>query len=122
MHVLQSLELCDNGIEQLEEISILANRCPLLKRLDLRENEVAMENKYLKTVVEHFPKLEWHNNQSMLKGGDIGRDKLGAFREKDGHAVDGLFRNESCSCVEGNPCIDRITCKDWDHRYEIAEA
>ncbi|RHY27655.1 hypothetical protein DYB37_005173 [Aphanomyces astaci] len=27
---------------------------------------------------------------------------------------------ESCSCVEGNPCVDKYCCKDWDHRHAVA--
>jgi hypothetical protein len=28
---------------------------------------------------------------------------------------------ESCSCIEGNPCMDRYGCKDWENRYEVAK-
>ncbi|KAF0691986.1 Aste57867_16892 [Aphanomyces stellatus] len=27
---------------------------------------------------------------------------------------------ESCSCVEGNPCVDEYGCKDWHNRFAIA--
>ncbi|RHY31793.1 hypothetical protein DYB32_004503 [Aphanomyces invadans] len=27
---------------------------------------------------------------------------------------------ESCSCIEGNPCVDEYGCKDWHNRYAIA--
>jgi hypothetical protein len=27
---------------------------------------------------------------------------------------------ESCSCIEGNPCVDEYGCKDWYNRYAIA--
>lgn len=30
-------------------------------------------------------------------------------------------RAESCSCIEGNPCMDRYGCKNWENRYEIAK-
>lgn len=30
-------------------------------------------------------------------------------------------KTESCSCIEGNPCLDRYACKDWEHRYEVAK-
>lgn len=30
-------------------------------------------------------------------------------------------KSESCSCIEGNPCLDRYCCKDWEHRYEVAK-
>jgi hypothetical protein len=28
---------------------------------------------------------------------------------------------ESCSCIEGNPCVDRYCCKNWEKRFEIAK-
>ena len=28
---------------------------------------------------------------------------------------------ESCTCIYGNPCIDKYCCKDWRKRYAIAE-
>lgn len=37
---------------------------------------------------------------------------------------DGIVRErlESCSCIEGNPCMDAYGCKDWNNRYEVAKA
>lgn len=29
-------------------------------------------------------------------------------------------KGESCSCIEGNPCLDRYGCKNWEKRFEIA--
>lgn len=31
------------------------------------------------------------------------------------------IKQESCSCIEGNPCIDKYCCKDFENRYEIAK-
>jgi len=31
------------------------------------------------------------------------------------------LKRESCSCVEGNPCLDQYICKDWDNRYAVAK-
>ena len=28
---------------------------------------------------------------------------------------------EGCSCIEGNPCIDKYGCKDWKNRLEVAK-
>ena len=28
---------------------------------------------------------------------------------------------ESCSCLEGNPCVDEYHCKDWKNRFEVAK-
>eukprot|EP01041_Mallomonas_annulata_P016442 gene16442-34310_t len=30
-------------------------------------------------------------------------------------------KRESCSCIEGNPCLDRYCCKDWNNRFEVAK-
>ena len=27
---------------------------------------------------------------------------------------------ESCSCLEGNPCVDEYHCKDWNNRFDVA--
>jgi hypothetical protein len=27
---------------------------------------------------------------------------------------------ESCSCIEGNPCVDEYGCRDWHHRRDVA--
>ena len=28
---------------------------------------------------------------------------------------------ESCSCIEGNPCVDAYCCKDWNNRFDVAK-
>jgi hypothetical protein len=30
-------------------------------------------------------------------------------------------KGESCSCIEGNPCMDSYGCKDWNNRYAVAK-
>eukprot|EP00462_Mataza_sp_D1_P022528 CAMPEP_0175142094 /NCGR_PEP_ID=MMETSP0087-20121206/12567_1 /TAXON_ID=136419 /ORGANISM="Unknown Unknown, Strain D1" /LENGTH=283 /DNA_ID=CAMNT_0016425777 /DNA_START=83 /DNA_END=931 /DNA_ORIENTATION=- len=27
----------------------------------------------------------------------------------------------SCSCIEGNPCMSKYNCKDWNNRFEVAK-
>ena len=27
---------------------------------------------------------------------------------------------ESCSCIEGNPCMDKYGCLDWNNRFDVA--
>merc|ERR1712151_391986 len=123
MPQLQSLEIVENTVEEIEELATLAARCPSLLRLDLRENPIVTESGYIKHVGKQLPGLEWHNNQSMKKYVAKGRDKCDySASPADGEvaAVDGLFKNESCSCVEGNPCLDRSTCKDWPNREKVA--
>ena len=31
-------------------------------------------------------------------------------------------RQESCSCIEGNPCMSAYNCKDWANRFDLAKA
>ena len=45
-------------------------------------------------------------------------------REAEENEAKGLVKSshaESCSCIEGNPCMDRYGCKNWDKRYEVAK-
>jgi hypothetical protein len=44
-----------------------------------------------------------------------------AREEADGANAIVKTKTESCSCIEGNPCVDRYCCKDWDNRYTVAK-
>eukprot|EP00928_Gymnodinium_smaydae_P023512 TRINITY_DN19377_c0_g1_i1.p1 TRINITY_DN19377_c0_g1~~TRINITY_DN19377_c0_g1_i1.p1 ORF type:complete len:458 (+),score=143.37 TRINITY_DN19377_c0_g1_i1:41-1414(+) len=123
MPQLTCLEIVENEVEELDELKVLLEKCPSLKKLDLRENPIVTESGYAAKVKKVFPKLEWHNNQSGKKYIAATRDKVGyssSPADGDVAAVDGLFKNESCSCVEGNPCLDRTTCRDWENRHKVA--
>lgn len=123
MPQLTILEVVENEVEEIDELTILVKRCPSLIKLDLRENPITTEPGYVREVKKRLPKLEWHNNQSEKKYIPAGRDKVGYSASPahgDLHAVDGLFKDESCSCIEGNPCLDRTTCEDWPNREKVA--
>ncbi|CAJ1397726.1 unnamed protein product [Effrenium voratum] len=122
---LQALEVSDNAIEELSELDALASRCKSLLELDLRENEVVLQPGYAKKINKLFPSLTWLDNQSRKKyvaKGAAATYAPDALREKDVAAVDGMFKNESCSCLEGNACLDAATCKDWPNREKVAAA
>jgi hypothetical protein len=43
-------------------------------------------------------------------------------QEEEGGESMIVVKTESCSCIEGNPCLDRYACKSWEKRYEVAKA
>ena len=43
-----------------------------------------------------------------------------ALQSEDTVMDNNEFR-ESCSCLEGNPCVDKYNCKDWANREKIAK-
>ncbi|KDO35351.1 hypothetical protein SPRG_00200 [Saprolegnia parasitica CBS 223.65] len=38
----------------------------------------------------------------------------------DGAAWTAPSTTETCSCVNGNPCVDEYNCKDWHNRFAVA--
>lgn len=120
---LQTLELQDNALEDLEELDLLAKKCKGLQSLDLRENDIYSEPGYSQAIDRLFPKLASLDGQSRKKYVAKGRaEAYGDVKSMGGDvaAVDGMFKNESCSCLEGNPCLDPSTCKDWKNREKVA--
>ena len=44
-------------------------------------------------------------------------------KSADKNKVDGKNdRGEGCSCLFGNPCVDKYVCLDWDNRMAVAKA
>ena len=127
---LQQLHVGDNeiGDEALENGSLAAGLAPLcsLHVLDLRENEVCDKcREFRACVLGTLPTLRELNNQflkqesSVVNMAQLGED----MRERNLRTND-LFANQedksSCSCLEGNPCIDPNCCKDWKNREAVA--
>merc|ERR1712217_341950 len=95
------LNLMDNEIEDLHALSMISTCCEHLQHLDLRENPVAAEMSYRLCVSRELPRLLEHDNQSRRKYVAKPRDyhcRLDFARAKDVHAVDGLIKNDRCSC------------------------
>jgi len=39
----------------------------------------------------------------------------------DKKADDNAPREEGCSCLFGNPCMESYTCADWQNRFDVAK-
>ena len=71
-------------------------------------------------MLEMFPKL------SRLDGDGTGQGKIiprGRLDYGDSGAATVFGANvdrSSCSCVEGNPCVEPTLCLDWKGRYTVA--
>ena len=57
-------------------------------------------------------------NQGKSKASNI---TFVGYDETVGRATVFTENQESCSCLEGNPCVDRYACKDWENRFEVAQ-
>lgn len=44
-----------------------------------------------------------------------------AAKNKDAGVEETGTRQEGCSCLFGNPCVDQYICKDWNNRMEVAK-
>ena len=42
-------------------------------------------------------------------------------KSKDVIVEDSGIREEGCSCIYGNPCVDQYICKNWDTRNAVAK-
>merc|ERR1712232_1308009 len=91
-----------------------------------RENDVAIEGGYTKKVKALFPKLTLLDTNStreyVMERQDKAYKGMEDITDKKINVVDGMYKNESCSCLEGNPCVDPACCKDWKNREAVAAA
>ena len=147
---LETLNLSDNEFEEedcINDLSILSlssitnhnnnntnNRNRVFIELDLRENDIVSNigSKNYKELIEEtlFPSKQL----KMLDGKKINSDVITnikslsdvkgiskALQSEDTVMDNNEFR-ESCSCLEGNPCVYKYNCKDWTNREAIAKA
>ena len=127
---LQQLHVGDNeiGDEALEDGSLAAGLAPLrsLHILDLRENEVCDNSREFRAcVLGALPALRELNNQFLKQESSVANmAQLGEDMRERNLKTNDLFANQddksSCSCLEGNPCIDPNCCKDWKNREAVA--
>ena len=72
-----------------------------------------------------LPGLKVLDNKILsMAGGNVRLDQIDGLQkaitrtDTIADAAEGL---ESCSCLEGAACTSKYSCKDWEHRHEIAK-
>ena len=123
--------------DSINDLSILASSNNTRKRvfveLDLRENDVASNigsNKY-KNLIENvlFPSKQLKMLDGKKINGNVvsnikclsGVKGLSSALQSEDTVMDNNEFRESCSCLEGNPCVYKYNCKDWANREKIAK-
>ena len=144
---LQSLNLSDNEFEDPGAVHpALKALSGTLVELDLRDNDLKDElgtNAYKKLLLtDIFPnkvgggaqliKLDnkltgrQESKSSMTNGGMVmPLSYLSGIADAVGGQDEVVAANEdrgNCSCLEGNPCVEKYCCKDWANRFKIAKA
>jgi hypothetical protein len=66
-------------------------------------------------------KLSYEKRQDELAAASAAKRAQQDFLGEDDSNVVVITKTESCSCIEGNPCLDRYACRNWEQRYEIAK-
>ena len=129
---LIELNLSENNIDSLENLAGYET----LEQLDLSSNPVSSSSstkQYKDNVLSMLPSLTILDKSRVLNRNkttteviakplssieDIGNTLL----LNDTVADQMEFSKDKCSCLEGNPCISKYVCKDWEHRFDIAKA
>lgn len=117
---LRELVLTENEIEGLDGVEALQN-LPRLAVLDLTENEVCEVRGYKKKVLELLPGLEELDGD---KTGTLSKGKYTGRLDYGNSGTEEIFQQNldrsSCSCLEGNPCVQPDRCGDWKNRFTVA--
>eukprot|EP00939_MAST-03C_sp_MAST-3C-sp1_P004570 g4570.t1 len=71
-----------------------------------------------------LPRLRVYNGEVVEETKKTWNDPPKGAQRLAGTTLGGIVaicgQTESCSCVEGNPCVSKYNCKDWGNRFEIA--
>ncbi|XRB13858.1 SMYD3 protein [Pseudoscourfieldia marina] len=118
---LIELNISENDIETLVALAPL-RALPSLQRLDASGNPVADNGRYKRSVQSLVPRLKQldGDNLSTLTGAS---KHAGAVKDADS-GTSAVFESNrdtsTCSCLEGNPCVEPLCCKNWKQRYFVA--
>ena len=121
---LRELDLSDNEFEEVECLAPL-QAPPLLEKLNLQDCPVCETRHYKRRVLELLPGLRSLDHDGT---GAPRADRYAAARSAalayEGSGAEAVFGanvdRSSCSCVEGNPCVDPAPCHDWKNRFTVA--
>ena len=75
---------------------------------------------YVQVEEESKAKQEYEERQEKKAAENAKKRAQQEAAEADGLTIT-KTKMESCSCIEGNPCLDRMCCKDWENRFEVAK-
>ena len=64
---------------------------------------------------EEYRRRDQEETRRRLVGEAAAALQSAQHRKDDGRVL------ESCSCIEGNPCIDEYGCRDWHNRFATAQ-
>ena len=126
---LQKLMLGENDIEDVAPgLAALASLsgANALRELDLRENACCDAGRAYRAFVRGaLPGLKVLDNKILsMAGGAVRLDQIDGLQEavtRTDTVADAAEGLESCSCLEGTACASKYSCKDWEHRHEIAK-
>jgi hypothetical protein len=69
---------------------------------------------------DHAERVAYEERQAELALKSAKKREAAEARENDPLRIE-TTKLESCSCIEGNPCVDAYCCKDFSNRYEVAK-
>ena len=144
LSALRYLLLSDNELE-VDALGALGGLRGVLEELDLRENPCTEESVAATkaalgalldapagggrgTITEiESGRFRWASSGAASAAAAIGLDQVAGLKESmlAGDTVADRMEaaaEERCSCLDGNPCENKYTCKDWTHRHEVAKA
>ena len=119
---LYELNVSENDFERLEAFTPLA-ALKNLAVLDASGCPAAENGRYKRALLEYCPNLQQLDGDK-TKSTMSGARPSATATAYEGSGTDSVFGanrdRSSCSCVEGNPCIDPTLCKDWRNRFTVA--
>ena len=117
---LEALDISHNKLDCAGHALALV-KLNRLKSLSIEGNPlVAADNGECRDLFMKLPALKSVNGRPYSHGKFL----AAANNEGDSSAVDLAKTGEdssTCSCIYGNPCLSAYSCRDFNHRFEVAK-